>query len=142
MSEAEAQPVPGAARCPRCGADLAPEQEWCLACGTAARTAVAPTPNWKLPILALAVTLALCGAAVAWALVEMTENDAEVQAATKPSITKTVPLPAADPAATAPPATPTAPATSTPPAATTTVTTPGTDPAPDAAEPPLPPDEP
>ncbi|MCW3063876.1 MAG: hypothetical protein JWN32_1048, partial [Solirubrobacterales bacterium] len=29
-----------ATQCPRCGAELAPGQEWCLECGTAARTRI------------------------------------------------------------------------------------------------------
>lgn len=69
-------------RCPRCGADLAPEQDWCLSCGTAARTVIAATPRWRTPIVVLAVVVVLFGAAVAWAFVALTDNDAAVQAAT------------------------------------------------------------
>ena len=41
----------------------------CLDCGTAARTVIAPTPNWRLPIAVVAVAAVLCGAALAWAFV-------------------------------------------------------------------------
>jgi len=68
--------------CPRCSTPIAAEQEWCLNCGTAARTAIAATPNWRLPLAVLAVVVVLCGAALAWAFVELTNNDAEVRAAT------------------------------------------------------------
>jgi hypothetical protein len=69
-------------RCPRCGADLAPDQDWCLNCGTAARTTIAATPNWRLPLALIGVIAVLCGGALAWAFVELTNNDAAVKAAT------------------------------------------------------------
>jgi hypothetical protein len=71
-----------ASRCPRCGAELATDQEWCLSCGTAARTTIAATPNWRLPVALIAVVAVLCGGALAWAFVELTNNDAAVRAAT------------------------------------------------------------
>lgn len=148
MTEPEAQPVAEGARCPRCGADLAPDQEWCLTCGTAARTVLAPPPSWRLPIALLATIVVLCGAALAWALVELTENDAEVTASKIEPVTTTIAAPSAAPtppapttagapapdaAATTPPATTTPPdaaATAPDPAATTP---PATDaPVPDA----------
>lgn len=42
-------------RCPVCDAPLADEQNWCLECGAAARTRIAPTPRWRV---ATAVTVA------------------------------------------------------------------------------------
>jgi hypothetical protein len=71
---AETQPpVPSpdapAEECPRCGAALAATQDWCLRCGTAARTRLAPTPNWRAPlavvVLLVAVSLAVLTAALA-----------------------------------------------------------------------------
>jgi hypothetical protein len=50
-------------RCAACGKPLADRQRWCLACGAAAGSVVAPTPRWALPmaLAALAVLLALAG---------------------------------------------------------------------------------
>jgi hypothetical protein len=42
--------------CIRCAAELAPDQEYCLECG--ARQA-APSPRWRRPLIAAAVTVAL-----------------------------------------------------------------------------------
>jgi predicted MFS family arabinose efflux permease len=92
-------------RCPRCGAELGTDQEWCLNCGTAARTTIAATPNWRLPIALIAVVAVLCGAALAWAFVELTNNDAEVRAATaKVTQTQTDPAVAPPSTTTTPPA--------------------------------------
>jgi len=44
-------PAPPERRCPRCGSVLAPEQEWCLACGAAADTEVAEPRGWRVPIM-------------------------------------------------------------------------------------------
>jgi hypothetical protein len=74
------QPVP--LRCPRCGAGVAPEQDWCLECGAPARTRLAPTPNWKAPIALLAVIVLLAGVALAFAFTSLTSDDGKVAAAT------------------------------------------------------------
>jgi hypothetical protein len=57
--------------CPRCGAELAPDQEWCLSCGNAVGTRVAPTPRWKLPVFLVAAVLTLLLAALVLSLVEL-----------------------------------------------------------------------
>ena len=44
-------PAPLERRCPRCGSTLAPEQEWCLACGAAAETEIAEPRGWRVPIM-------------------------------------------------------------------------------------------
>src|SRR3954468_6336612 len=44
-------PAPPERRCPRCGSTLAPDQEWCLACGAAADTEVAEPRGWRVPIM-------------------------------------------------------------------------------------------
>ncbi len=83
-------------RCPRCRAALASRQEWCLSCGAAATTRVAPPPNWRLPALLIAALLALaCGALVA-AFVARTHPGAQnvTTAAPPPAKTLTVTLPA------------------------------------------------
>jgi hypothetical protein len=74
------QPVP--LRCPRCGAGIAPEQDWCLECGAPARTRLAPTPNWKAPIALVAVVVLLAGVALSFAFVQLTQDDGRVSAAT------------------------------------------------------------
>jgi hypothetical protein len=120
VSAAEAQHQAPAGRCPRCGADVAADQDWCLTCGTAARTVIAPPPNWRAPIALLAVVVLLCGVAIAWALVALTDNDADVTAATAPPTTTaatttvaptTAPAPAAPATTVDPGAAPAAPAT-------------------------------
>jgi hypothetical protein len=136
--------TPGALLCPRCGNALADEQGWCLECGLAARTRVHPPPNWRVPVLATVVALALLAAGIAVALVALLGNGntaapagttITVPAGT-PGVTATVPAPgAAAPAvpsttgAVVPPAGATAPGAVTPPAGTATpgatTTTPG-----------------
>ncbi|HMJ35336.1 MAG TPA: hypothetical protein VK501_15605 [Baekduia sp.] len=82
----EQPPLPGPApvplRCPRCGANVAPEQDWCLECGAPARTRLAPTPNWRLPIAFLAVVTLVAGLALAVAFTSLTKDDGTVSAAT------------------------------------------------------------
>jgi hypothetical protein len=49
--DAAVPPAPPERRCPRCGSTLAPDQEWCLACGAAADTEVAEPRGWRVPIV-------------------------------------------------------------------------------------------
>ena len=101
------------ATCPRCGADLRPEQDWCLECGAAARTRIARTPAWRLPVFAVVFVIALSGAAAAFAFVRLSNTDDDLRAAkTAASLT----APAAAPPATA--TTPTDPAVAVPQATT------------------------
>jgi hypothetical protein len=74
------QPVP--LRCPRCGANVAPEQDWCLECGAPARTRLAPTPKWQAPIALVAVVVLLAGLALAFAFTNLTSDDGSVSAST------------------------------------------------------------
>lgn len=106
----------GAIRCPRCGAEVARDQDWCVECGYAARTALARTPRWKVPIAIAALVAVIALAALAVAFVDLTDDS-------EPAPTATTGPPAA-PAATTPTA-PTVPAATTPAA-----------PAPTAAPPP------
>lgn len=64
--------------CPRCAALVAPEQEWCLACGDAARTRLAPTPSWRTPIALIALLVVISAIALILAFVALTRNDAPV----------------------------------------------------------------
>jgi hypothetical protein len=90
-------PAPTPYLCPRCQTPLQPEQDWCLNCGTAARTAIAATPNWKRPLALLAVVAVVFAIACAWAFVELTNNDNAVKAATQTQqqapVTPTEPAP-------------------------------------------------
>lgn len=144
----------GTIRCARCGADVPPDHDWCLECGLAARTRVAPTPRWRVPLLLAAGIAALALAALAVAFVDLTKDPTEttktVTTGAPPAATQTLPsaqtetLPAptttpggeqapdagattTPPAATIPPATTTAPATTSPQAGTIPgATVPGT----------------
>ena len=118
MSTTAAPPTDGTA-CPRCGAHVAANQDWCLTCGDAARTRLVPTPNWRLPIAIAGVLCALALLVIAASFVQLTRDDAPV-ATTAPAATTATTAP--------PPATTAPPTTAAPPAATTTVpgaTTPG-----------------
>ncbi|HEV7494595.1 hypothetical protein [Baekduia sp.] len=77
-----AGPAPVPLRCPRCGANVAPEQDWCLECGAPARTRLAPTPNWRAPMALVAVIVLLAGLALAFAFTNLTSDDGSVSAAT------------------------------------------------------------
>jgi len=74
MTDVATPPAPPAVEtrhCPRCGAELAPDQEWCLNCGHAVATRIAPTPRWRLPIAIVGTVLALLLAALVLSLVEL-----------------------------------------------------------------------
>jgi len=123
VSATAAPPTDGTA-CPRCGAHVAADQDWCLSCGDAARTRLVPTPNWRLPIAIVGVVCALALMAIALAFVQLTKDDAPVTpAATTPATAP--PATTAPPAATAPPATTAPPAATTTTPGATTATTPG-----------------
>jgi hypothetical protein len=101
---------PAVETCPLCATPLSPDQDWCLRCGAAARTRLAATPNWKAPILVVAVVAVLALGVLAAALVKLAGGSS---AATAPVVTTTITA-ATAPAATAPAA------TTTPGGATTT----------------------
>ncbi len=54
-------------RCVACGEALASRQRWCLGCGAAARTMIAPTPRWTVRAGAglVVVLIALVGVGLA-----------------------------------------------------------------------------
>lgn len=99
-----AGPAPVPLRCPRCGAYVAPEQDWCLECGAPARTRLAPTPSWRAPIALVAVVVLLAGLVLAVAFTELTKDDGKVSAATttapvEPNTVEQNSVPTAPPAA-------------------------------------------
>ena len=77
----------GTIACPRCGSPIGPSQDWCVTCGVAARTRVAPVPHWRRPIATVAVVAALALAAVAVALVSLSSSDAPPGADTLTAVT-------------------------------------------------------
>jgi hypothetical protein len=91
-------PAPTGRRCPRCGAGMTDEQEWCLNCGAAVGTQVVAAPGWRTPIVLAGAIALIAVIAVAIALVQLADDTDKVQetAAT------------ATPAPTAAPVTPTA----------------------------------
>jgi hypothetical protein len=119
-------PQTGAISCPRCGAHVSDDQDWCLRCGDAARTRLAPTPNWRLPIAAAAAVAALAGIVLALAFVALTRDTAPLQPAndttTAPAASAPPPTTATTTATTTTTTAPTATTapTTTPPAASTT----------------------
>jgi hypothetical protein len=79
--------TPEGMSCPICGARIARQQDWCLECGTGARTRMVPTPNWRLPIATLIAVIAIAGAALAVALVSLTNDTSTTQTITTPATT-------------------------------------------------------
>jgi hypothetical protein len=94
-----------------------PGADWCLECGLAARTRIAPTPRWKIPVAIAGVLVALALAGLAVAFVDLTK-DPEPAAAPATTAAPTAPPtapPTTPPVVTAPPATtPTTPAATAP----------------------------
>lgn len=57
--------------CPLCGAQLKPEQSWCLRCGAAARTRLAAQPKWKALAIVFATIVVVSLGVLAAALVKL-----------------------------------------------------------------------
>jgi hypothetical protein len=118
VASAVAPPASVGDACPLCGAPLHPEQEWCLRCGAAARTRLSASPNWKAPIVVVAVVTALSLGVLAAALVKLAGSEGGKTSSATTTVTTA-------PAATAPAATATTPGALTPGATTKGATTPG-----------------
>jgi pyruvate/2-oxoglutarate dehydrogenase complex dihydrolipoamide acyltransferase (E2) component len=111
-------------RCPRCGANLAPDQDWCLECGAAATTRILRPPSWKL---AAAIVLGVIAAVVVATVIVVNalSGDAHRAAATPSSApaataaAKPKPAPATTAAATTPTIAATSASATTPAAPTT-----------------------
>lgn len=111
MTEVATPPPPTERACPKCGASLAPDQEWCLSCGTALRTQIAPTPRWRVPVVLVGTLLALIAAALILALVELSGDP---QPIAKAPVTTPTATPAGAPADDGGPAAPVVGETPTP----------------------------
>jgi hypothetical protein len=103
--ETPTPPAQAERRCPRCGAQLSADQEWCLDCGAAVTTRVAGPRGWRASVAVVGALLALALIALVLALVEFARDAEQV---------------------TEVPGTPTPAPTTAPPAATATVTPSGT----------------
>ena len=126
-ARSQSPPTEPLTNCPRCSAPLAPDQDWCLNCGLAARTRLAPTPDWRIPLVAAIVAALLGAGGLVFAFLELTSDNGPVTTSTStaPATTGTTAPPtttATTPATTTTPSTTTA----TTPATTTTQTTGGT----------------
>jgi hypothetical protein len=108
--ETPVQAGPPERRCPRCGSQLAVDQEWCLNCGAAAGTEVVEARGWQVPLYLGGGLAALAVIGVILAIVALASNDDVVAGNPTPT-----PTPSAS-AAAPPGATPTVPplATGTP----------------------------
>ena len=113
-------------RCPRCGASLAADQDWCLECGAAATTRILRPPSWKL---AAAIVLGVVAAVVVATVIVVNglSGDADRAAATHarapatPTPAKSAAAPAASSSSKS--TTPSTPATASTPAAAGTIAT-------------------
>ena len=92
-------------RCPRCGARLTPEQEWCLQCGADVSSTIAAPPGWRGPVALVGGLLLIALIALVLALVELAGDPEQVaeQAATPTPAPTTTVVPTTTP--TIPPAT-------------------------------------
>jgi hypothetical protein len=83
----------GPIACPRCGETVAPDQDWCLNCGAAARTKIVPAPDWRKPVAVLATLLVLSLVAISVAYVDLTNDPTPPKVVPVPTV-KTVTAPA------------------------------------------------
>lgn len=65
---------PTGRQCPRCGAPITEEQEWCLSCGAAVGTRVVAAPGWRAPIILAGVICVIAAVAVAIAIVQLADD--------------------------------------------------------------------
>ena len=61
--------------CPQCGTPAQPGQEMCIACGSRIAPAAARERGWLVPALLAGLGVLLVGTAVAFAIVELTDDD-------------------------------------------------------------------
>lgn len=78
-------PGPPERRCPRCGSTLAPDQEWCLACGAAAGTEIVEARGWRVPLYLGGGLAALAVIGVILAIVALASRKDEVAGTPSPT---------------------------------------------------------
>jgi septal ring-binding cell division protein DamX len=106
-------------RCPRCGANLARDQDWCLECGAAATTRILRPPSWKL---AVAIVLGVVAAVVVAVVIVVNALSGDARRAAATPATTTAAAAPAKPAPAAPTSTKaTTPTTASAPAAGGTI---------------------
>jgi cell division septation protein DedD len=93
---------PTGRQCPRCGAPMTDEQEWCLACGAAVGTRVVSAPGWRVPIVIAGVIVVLAAIAVAVAIIQLADDTDQV-AQNPPAAANPTPAPSIAPPPTATP---------------------------------------
>lgn len=102
--------APEARTCPRCGTELAAEQDWCLNCGQASPGLLGARPGKRAIATVAVLTLALCGGAVAAAYAALQKDTGP-----PPPVVAQAPPPVATPApAAAPPPAPVDPSAGQP----------------------------
>jgi len=126
-------PAPPERRCPRCGHAMAPDQEWCLACGAAASTEVAEPRGWRVPIMIAGGLAALAILGVVLALVALSGGGEKLAEATPTPSPQAVPTTSPIPTATVSPL-PTESAVPTETASPTGTATPAPTDTPDAGD--------
>jgi hypothetical protein len=114
--------APAPRRCPRCGASMTDEQEWCLRCGAAVGTRIATAQGWRVPLVLTGLLVALAAVAIAIAIIQLADDTGEVPATASPTPTPS--------AVQTPPPTPTPTPTLTPDPAATPTPTPSATPTP------------
>jgi hypothetical protein len=100
---------PVSATCPRCGAPLRPEQDWCLNCGAAVTTEVAGAPAWRAPIAIVGAVLVVAAIALVIAFIKLSGDSQQIAQAPAPT-----PVATAAPVVPAPTPVPGVVATATP----------------------------
>ena len=99
--EPQPQPQqPQQRHCPRCGAAMTDEQEWCLNCGAAVGTRIVAAPGWRVPIIVTAL-LGIVGAiAIAIAIIQLADDTGQVtengQVTPTPTAVAPTPTPGAE----------------------------------------------
>jgi hypothetical protein len=114
--------APAPRQCPRCGASMTDEQEWCLRCGAAVGTRIATAQGWRVPLVLTGLLVALAAVAIAIAIIQLADDTGEVPATASPTPTPS--------AVQTPPPTPTPTPTLTPDPAATPTPTPSATPTP------------